>query len=252
MRLTVRLGLVVALVFATRESAAQARAAVVRGAMDGIVTDSTLTPLAGATITLLGSSVTATTTENGRFRIVALPAGEYVVMARRLGYASASAALHLEGGDTLRPAFALHRVVAELDTVRASAAYARTRLGEFDERRAAKVGHFITADEIDKRNPVYLSDMLRSVLSVNIIETPTSRAAVSKRSPVASFRSATCPFQIFVDGLIFSESGDLTNVPPPSNIAGVEVYSGPATIPLQYKRHDSLCGIILIWTKDGG
>jgi Carboxypeptidase regulatory-like domain/TonB-dependent Receptor Plug Domain len=256
MRLTVRVGIVVALAVAARGSVAQSRPSVVRGTMDGIVTDSSLVPLGGATITLLGSSITATTTENGRFRIVALPAGEYVVMARRLGYGGASVTLHVEGGDTLRPAFALQRVVAQLDTVRASAAYARTRLGEFDERRAAKVGHFITADEIDKRNPVYVSDMLRSVLSVTIEERttggPPRRVAVSKRSPMASLRSATCPFQIFVDGLIFAEDGDLTNVPSPSNIAGVEVYSGPATIPLQYKRHDSLCGVILIWTKDGG
>jgi hypothetical protein len=172
-------------------------------------------------------------------------------MARRLGYEIASTTLHVEGGDTLRPAFALQRVTPQLDTVRAKAPYARTRLGEFDERRALKVGHFIAADEIDKRNPTYLSDLLRSVLSVNIQETPTKRVALSKRSPMASFRSSICPFQIFVDGLIFSEDGDVSNVPPPSNIAGVEIYSGPATIPLQYKRHDTQCGIILIWTKGG-
>ena len=111
--LRIALALVVALSAGSRDCLAQGRASTARGMMDGIVTDTSLTPIAGATITLLGSSVSTTTGANGRFRITALPAGEYVVMARRLGYASASATLHLDGGDTLRPSFSLRRVLPQ-------------------------------------------------------------------------------------------------------------------------------------------
>jgi hypothetical protein len=244
MRLHLRIPIVVLIATAiSRGSPAQVGSSRPRGAMDGIVTDTSLAPISGATITLLGSTISTTTGANGRFRITALPPGEYVVMARRLGYASASSTLHIDGGDTLRLSLALLRVTPELDTVRASALRATTRLGEFEERRAHVMGHFITEEEIDKRNPINIADMLRTVLSVRIVERGPVRTALSMRSFVP------CPFQVFVDGLAFSESGDLTSAPSPKEIAGVEIYSGSATIPLQYKRHDTGCGVILIWTK---
>ena len=217
--------------------------------MEGVVTDTNLVPLRGATVSLLGSSVSATTGDNGRFRIVALPVGEYVVMARRLGFASASVALSLDVGDTLRPAFALRPVTPMLDTVRASAIFAVTRLGEFEDRRAHSIGgHFITADEIYTRNPTGIGDMLASVPSL-AVSGPFGNQTVSPMR-VGSLNQR-CAIQIFVDGMLFDEMGRLSNVPTPSEIAGVEIYSGPTTIPLQYKRASSGCGIILIWTKSG-
>jgi hypothetical protein len=94
--------------------------------------------------------------------------------------------------------------------------------------------------------------MLRSLLSVTIVEVANTRRAVSQRAPVMSLiTSDKCAFQIFIDGLLFSDQGDVTNVPTPSDIGGVEIYFGPATIPLEYKRDHTQCGIILIWTKGG-
>lgn len=238
------LALLVAQTLPPRGALAQRLSPPSRATIDGSVTDSSLAPLGGANITLLGSPIAATTAESGRFRITSLPAGEYVILVRRLGYASASASLRLGEGDTLRPAFALRRAVTELDTMRTSATSAPTRLGEFEERRAHTIGHFITQDEIEKRDPISIADMLRSVLSVGISERGIRRVAYSMRAP-------GCPFQIFVDGQLFSERGDLTTAPAPKEIAGVEIYSGPATIPLQYKRHDTMCGVIVIWTRSG-
>ena len=116
MRRLLALGLVTTFAaFAARALPAQERTSISRGTIDGIVTDTSLVPLAGATISLLGSSITAKTGENGRFRIVALPPGEYVVLARRIGYASGAVTLHVERGDTLRPSFSLQPINPELE-----------------------------------------------------------------------------------------------------------------------------------------
>ena len=73
-----------------RTSALTAQREPASGAIDGIVTDTTLAPLADASASILASNIKVTTGANGRFVINGLPAGEYVVLVRRVGYAAAS------------------------------------------------------------------------------------------------------------------------------------------------------------------
>jgi hypothetical protein len=40
-------------------------------------------------------------------------------------------------------------------------------------------------------------------------------------------------------------------LPAPRDVAGVEVYAGPSTVPLQFSGADRRCGMVLVWTKDG-
>jgi hypothetical protein len=58
-----------------------------------------------------------------------------------------------------------------------------------------------------------------------------------------------CPLQVFVDDVLLPPPANLADIASPREIAAIEVYSGPATIPLQYKPPNSGCGVILIWTK---
>lgn len=39
-------------------------------------------------------------------------------------------------------------------------------------------------------------------------------------------------------------------LPTPKEIAGIEVYDGPATVPAQFNGLDRRCGMVLVWTKD--
>src|SRR5215213_655914 len=96
---------------------ALARTSQAQGAIDGIVTDTSLAPLSGATVSVIGSALQVTTNANGRFRMLALTAGQYVLIAQKLGYAPVTQILVLTATDTLRPAFELARNVRTLDTV---------------------------------------------------------------------------------------------------------------------------------------
>ncbi len=213
------------------------------GTLDGFVSDTALRPLASATVSVLGTSVRVTTGSNGRFRIVDLPAGSYFIVVRRIGYAPLSAVIRIVDRDTLRSSFALRGVATALDTVVVSERSAGMRLSEFEGRRRLGFGHFLTEAEIGKRNAVYVGDLIRMIPSVVVSKKGFDQFAVSTRDG--------CAFRVFVDGVRMPYPTNLADLPRPVEIAGIEVYSGPATIPPMYAALSGGCGVILLWTKGG-
>jgi CarboxypepD_reg-like domain len=223
-------------------------------AIDGAVSDTSLAPLADATASILGSTVHVATDASGRFRILALPAGQYIIVVRRLGYVPVSAVLQVAERDTIRMSFTLRRLVTELDTVVVSAQWRSMRLAEFEEHRKFGQGQFMTQAQIEARNSVDISDLLRTFMSVNV---PSAGPVTNRRAGI----SMTCPFKYFIDGVsIPTPKNPDTDLPSPKVLAGIEVYANTATIPLQYKTSGgdnifryggAFCGVILLWTRDG-
>lgn len=242
-------GAVVAMQVSARPAGAQpalARAAAATGTVDGVVTDTNLVSLADASVSIEGSSIHVATGANGRFRLVQVPAGDYVLVVRRLGYVPVTTALRVNGADTLRLSFALERVTTALDTVMVKEKRTSMKMAEFEQRRKAGFGHFMTQAEIDTHNSAYASDLLQTIPFMAVRrDTRTNRSfAVSERRG--------CVMPVFLDGVAMPTPFDLDELPSPRELAGIEVYSGPATIPLLYKRSGNNCGILLIWTRDGG
>jgi hypothetical protein len=218
-----------------------------RGMIDGVVTDTNLVALGSATISILGSDVHVATGANGRFRIVGLRGGNYILAVHHVGYVPVAVAMTVAERDTLRPSFTMKRITTALDTMIVTARSVTRRLSEFEERRRAGVGYFITADDIERRNAVYVADVIRTVPSVAIdTRRMFKQVAISTRDG--------CRFNVYVDGMpLHGEPGgtNLMNLPSPKEFAGIEIYSGPATIPLMYKAAVGNCGVILFWTKRG-
>jgi carboxypeptidase family protein len=217
------------------------------GTIDGVVTDANLASLTDATASILGSTIRVVTGANGRFRIVSVPAGQYILVVTRLGYRPSSMALQVAGGDTLRMSFTLERIATALDTIAITAKRYSMRMGEFEERRKLGFGQFMTQAEIEKRNSVFPSELMRTFMSVVVVL--TDRGFGHK---AMSYRGG-CEFQVYLDGTALPPPVNLDNLPTPKDLAGIEVYSGPAQIPLQYKTTagGGFCGVILVWTKDG-
>jgi hypothetical protein len=230
---------------------AHAQTRPVLGAIDGFVTDTSLAPLSDATAWILGSKLEVATGENGRFRIVGLPAGGYLLMVRRMGYVAASTAVQVSEGDTTRLWLPLTRAATALDTVRVSAKNESGRLAEFEMRRKYGDGLFMTQVEIEKLNLVSASDLLRHFMAVGT----AGGAALNRRTLPAK----SCPFQFFIDGVKVPTPRLDTNLPSPDlpspkELAGIEVYANSASVPLQYKTINGggFCGVILLWTRIGG
>jgi carboxypeptidase family protein len=226
-----------------------AQDAATRGTLDGIVTDTSLAPLAGASAWILGTNLEVSAGDNGRFRITGIPAGTYIVVVRRLGYAPLSSALSVAAGDTTRASFTLVRQDVRLEKVVVTAAAGVGPLSEFESRRAFGVGQFMTENDIHKLNMARTSDLLRTFHSTTV--TPTT-VHNSRLLPARG-----CPYQFYVDGVAISVHDLDVDLPPPGELAGMEVYTNTATVPLQYAsvgggtggRGGGFCGVILVWTK---
>ena len=230
-----------------------------RAAIDGLVTDTALVPLAGATISILGSTIRVVTAENGRFRITALPSGQYILLAHRLGYEPLSARVQVTEADTERVSFSLERITTTLDTVVVVAPRLPSRFDEFETRlRNHEATAAFTRDDILKVNPVDTWQMLSRVPSVKFISVGSALLPVSGRGMKLDGRTmqaVPCIMNVMIDGVrMGGEKGgsfDLTRLPPPDAIHGIEVFAGGASIPLQYggAGNSKMCGLIAIWTR---
>src|SRR5215471_12067076 len=91
------------------------------GVVDGVVTDTSLAPVADAIITVVGQELRVVTGANGRFRIVSVPAGDYALLVRRIGFEPTTARITVAERDTLRLSFSLQPATTTLDTVAVAA-----------------------------------------------------------------------------------------------------------------------------------
>ena len=145
-----------------------------------------------------------------------------------------------------------------LDTVRVEAvAPVVPRLAGFERRRLLRDGSaFITREEIVKRNPVRTSEMLMNIPGIKMADSNGVMFPISTRGRKPALRSARvlqpCVLRIGMDGKVFPDNFEIDQVVP-NDIHGIEVFAGPATIPLEYglTRTDSWCGLIMIWTRSG-
>lgn len=226
------------------------------GVIDGAVTDTNLVPLAGVEVGILRTSVRLHTGTNGRFRFVGMTPGAYLIIVRRLGYRPLSGVVQVAPSDTLRLSYSLERVPAELDAVVITERRQSLRMLEFESRRKLGEGQFMTQSDIERRESLEVTDLLRTFRGLDASPSRTrgsmgAHFAVSKRGGAGFGNvSGSCAMQVFVDGVQMPYPFNLDLLPSPKELAGIEVYSGAATIPVQFSGYDRGCGMILIWTRD--
>ena len=234
------------------------RASTASGVIDGFVADSALRPVAFAEIVILRTDIKLQTNANGRFRFVDVPTGQYLLIVRRLGFRPVSAIIGVSARDTLRLSFTMEPAVQLLAGVEVKEERVSQRMMEFEARRRAGTGFFLTQEQIERRNLPVSADYLRFAPSITL--TPTNNAsgipelvAISKREGGSLFGEGAyaCAMQVVIDGVPMPPRFPLELLPTPREIAGIEVYSGPATTPAQFSGLDRRCGIVAIWTRDG-
>lgn len=226
--------------------------------IDGIVTDTLLRPLGSADVSVVGIGARVVTSENGRFRMLQVPSGQYLLVVRRIGYAPTSGIIQVPEADTVRLSYTLVRSDRMLDTVRVKERRVTMRMLDFEVRRKQGQGQFITLEEIERRGSIQTSDFMRAMRGVEVSRVTTQAFAgtqVYSRREGGGFDANSqqqyCAMQVVLDGIILPRNFDLDLLPPPKQIAGIEVYTGAATIPPQFGGPDRRCGLVAVWTRDG-
>jgi hypothetical protein len=232
---------------------AQQAARTAKGVIDGRVSDEGFAPIAGAIVEIVHPAIRVETGESGRFQLLAVPPGQYLVVVRKLGYRPVVGVVELPASDTVRIDYTLEKL-SMLDTVRVVDKRLSPRMAEFEDRRRYGVGQFVTTEQIEKRNSVFATELVRTFTGLTVKMEGRTSVAISGRTSstkIATKGGQQCYTDVYVDGVHLPSPVNLDDLPSPKDLAGIEYYHGPATAPLQFGKMGSTCGLLLIWTKDG-
>ena len=214
--------------------------------LSGTVRDSLGASIAGAQVGVVGFAGRAVSDDQGHFTLRTPSRSTLHITVRRLGFMPA-ALDWVPATDPSPLEVRLTEIAHSLAVVevREHREPYDGRLAGFNARRLRKVGYFVTRSDIERKNGFNLTDVMRSVPGARVI---TMRGALGK---TVLLRGSTCPPLVFVDGFPASAGPfdlDMINI---KTVEGVEVYSGAASIPLEFigPRGLEQCGVIAIWSR---
>jgi outer membrane cobalamin receptor len=145
-----------------------------------------------------------------------------------------------------------------LDTVTVVASGAERRLqyledAGFYRRKRIGFGHFLTRAEIDRRDPLIMSDLLHDMPGVRVTCVGARSCNITMRAATTMFFRGKCEPSIVLDGVLLRAGGvgsrgdlSLDALIDPFDVEAIEVYPGPEGVPVQYV---SPCGAIIVWSR---
>lgn len=259
--------------------------------LSGVVIDSiTSTPVSGVSVTLPGTTHEMLTGPDGRFILTGVPQGDHTLLIRAFGFRPRAFNFAITeyrfrtidvGNITLQ------EQTFELDDIVVEEEGGLGLVDGFYRRAASGFGTYVTRGDIERRNPIRGTDLLRTIPGVEV-HCNRGDCSVSftrmNRPPGPTLISATaatqmgglgsqgskigamtddlggsaptggtlsddemCPISYYVDGLPY-RGGGIDDFSP-RVIEGIELYNGPASTPPVFAKDGASCGVIVVWTR---
>jgi hypothetical protein len=117
-----------------------------------------------------------------------------------------------------------------------------------DVERGINRGYFITPEDLERRKPNFITQMLEGYPSIRVDAMHGQHFAVLRGT-------GNCPMTVYLDGVrIIGKLNPRAEEPvnlvvKPNEIAGAEIYPRGVGAPPQYQELNGSCGIVLIWTR---
>jgi hypothetical protein len=219
-------------------------------------------PVAGASVRLGDGPPQRLSDEWGGFAFDSVPPGRVTIRVEHLGYGPAEGPVEVAPGGTVRLEVQLYDRPIELAemvvTVRPRAVRVG-RLADFRDRVERGIGgSFIHRDEIERRSPMLISDLLGSH---GFDQQQGDSPSVFDRGLVS--RRFACAPMVYLNGFpithvaaraspeAIEEAGVKLNLINPADVEGIEIYRGAGTVPGEFGGTNARCGVIVVWTREG-
>lgn len=207
-----------------------------------VVTGPDERPLADAEVRIVAGSESAVTDSAGRFFLVTPPTPRIFLVVIHDGLRAGPVDVELPPDGPIRLRIAPDAVpLPVIDVTVERRAAADGRLAGFHRRLRRGHGHFVTRQQIERRDPSRLSHMFRQLPGLTVVRQEFGGTVVSDRPD--------CRLEFFVDGV--RSSFLRVDALRPGDVAGIEVYHGTSRVPPRFVRRD-YCGAVVVWTRVPG
>jgi hypothetical protein len=216
------------------------------GVVRGRVVDQRGKPLGDARVRLGETGAETLTNQDGYYVLDSLPLGSFTFDARALGYLPAARPLDVVATGNTRADFAMQSRGSFLDTVRVVGQRLLEDRGyiEFLARQKAGFGQFFDEKEMARRDPIYLTDMLRLVPGAIALPGPFGGQVLFRSLGGSGY----CEPLVILDGLRMVRAGrSILDDIAARDVRAMEVYARASNIPLQFRGSEN-CGVIVITT----
>jgi hypothetical protein len=216
---------------------------------------------AGDTVSIRGAAVTidhtieaGNTDSAGIVRIPDLEDGGHIIEVVARGY-QAYFDNFVTGANVRQPIQLELLPVLTSDTLKAKGQKTDLTFAGFNSRRTKGQGKFFTRAQLDAASGRPLSNVLKLDAGAFIVSGPHAESELAMKSPASpASASSPCYSAVVRDGVrIYPYAGasppDLDKIFP-EELAGLELYAKPATVPPEL-RDAATCGALVLWTRAG-
>jgi hypothetical protein len=202
-------------------------------------------PVVAATVRLRGTPLTQVTPQDGKFRFPPVPPGLYEVEIQHVAFRSVADSVELELGTNMDVTVRVAPNVIPMEPLVVTVRSILLERYGFYERQQTGQGSYITRQQIERNMPMLASDLLRGVAGIRLVR----RNSGVGYAPVGR---ADCGFRYYLNGARVGPGFEIDDIAP-EWIEAVEVYRGPATVPVVFaplgNDARAACGVIAIWTR---
>jgi hypothetical protein len=216
--------------------------------LKGVVSARGGAPIAGAQITVVGTTTDVMSAADGSFTLNGLPSGTHEAVIRKIGFAKVSQIVELASATpkdvkvTLEPATVLGtiHVVGVMEN-------GLNKIG-FLQRKQHGAGIYLTPEQIAAKNPNMTTDLMRSMNGMRVINAGNGRFLTSTSTIGSS--SEGC-INLFIDHARFDQfqPGDVDDAIPTGDLGAIEYYGTPTLVPAEFSIPGKQCATLVVWTK---
>jgi hypothetical protein len=218
-----------------------------KGVLRGrVLADSTDAPIAGATVATIFGGLAVTTDSLGYFRLAGLPPQVHRFFVRRLGFTPVAASLSFLAGDSVEVDFVLTPLPLLLPELVVPTTAVARKLRDFHDRRRFGMGRFLDSLDIARMTAIRLTDVFRRLPGM-LVACPRSHCGLYTMGRQSLRQGPFCPVAVGLDGVRFADFP--IDLILPDEVAAIEWYRGPASMPAEFNITGNTCGFVMIWTK---